>query len=141
PGRAQSLSRGMGRDGPPGDGRPGAAGARAASRPGARLTVPTPARADGERDGPTRAATAPSAGVVRHALLDGVATLVTGSAVRPDGLARREDGAMRREGGGVARWVIRVAAIVAALAAGVLGAPLAPAQSGARVGQPAPEIT
>ena len=48
---------------------------------------------------------------------------------------------MRREGGGAARWVIRVTAIVAALAGGVLGAPLAPAQSGARVGQPAPEIT
>ena len=56
----------------------------------------------------------------------------------PDGLAPRRERAMQRGRGGW--WAIRAAGIVAALAAGVLGAPLTPAQSGVRVGQPAPEI-
>ena len=47
---------------------------------------------------------------------------------------------MRGHGGG-ARWTSRGAAMATALAAGLLGASLTPAQPCARVGQPAPEIT
>jgi len=46
-----------------------------------------------------------------------------------------------REGRGARRWAIAVAAMVGAVAAGAVRTPVAEGQRGARVGQPAPEIT